>query len=329
MVLLLVLLLSPKVSAQSLFDGVPEPSMENYAQIWEQITGLPYRPDSSTLLLGQELSQGVFELVAVQPSDIPSEAVVAVVGSVQPLTIYPHSWILPWEYRFTVTGDNYTFDATVTFSSRSTAALIETNTGLLSPIVADLGDIRIEITDGMGDEVVIGDTTDLTALLPFGTVTDISTADMIAERIAALAAYEGDPIDLNAPPLFDPDDDTYTITHDELLCQAGCQSTYDSNIQLCRNAFFTNLRNCKIRALVAVGGGCVSAIGGRLCSLIPGLQHVTLPVCCAAGGVIGGTATYLACRAIARNNFSRCMDDAFERFRLCMLLNCGIEIYEE
>ena len=57
MVLMLVLLLSPKVSAQSLFDGVPEPSMENYAQIWEQITGLPYRPDSSTLLLGQELSQ--------------------------------------------------------------------------------------------------------------------------------------------------------------------------------------------------------------------------------------------------------------------------------
>lgn len=315
--------LTTRVHAQ-LFDGLPDPTIENYAITWDAITGLEYRPGASSLMLGTELGSGYYELVAFQHETESGNAIAMVVGTAYILEEYNYNWLLPYtkEYAYDDGTNDFTFR--IDTSSTAAAVLIDADNGLSVTAVADIASIQMEITGGTGPDVEVNEQAGMFSLIPFGFVADPMEAGEIAARIAALSAYTGPPIDPN-PGSGDPGGGGNPPTQISLSCEDKCMNTYNTGIAICNNNLDGALHNCGLSLGGWAAEGCAG--GALLCTVVP-IPGVSQLACCVLGGAGNMITQVFLCKARAENEFDTCAANAWEEYRLCMLNECGIVIAE-
>ena len=306
-----------RAPAQHLFDGLPDPSMDNYADLWETITGLDYR-EGSALLVGEEFADDYYELVAFQAETEPGNGVAPVVGTIQIVESFPHEWLMPTFNTFNMNDGTNNFDFSWELCSSTGGVWIESNTGFSSPMVAGIGTNTIEIVGGTGPDVVIGETVTFRIITPLGPTDSLLDASMIAERIATFDIYKGDPIDPNVDdplgPGRGPDGAPGTPA-------AMCLNAYNTAMSICNNNLAADMRKCTKTAIKNGLGGC--AAGGIACSVIPP-QWVSIPACCSIGFVAAKHASLALCRSNAQTDYDTCQANAYANLQLCLLNNAGI-----
>ena len=319
--------------AQNDFYGLPLPSIGNYIALWEQITGIPYRDEGSTLLVGDSLGNNKYELWAVQMPTSTDDALSILVGTITVHQQYNYTWVLPVQGTMTVSSGSMdpinnpngwgTVDIFVTLDPKASSIDFVSNIGDHFPLVADFMPITFEALDGSGS------TASMQALLPYGVPSDILSGNTIAELIATFPEYTGDVVDPNtsggggSPP---NGGNNQIATQEDIDCAGLCALQRKLANSICTNNLNGNLRTCRDGILLGAGGGCLGALA--LCAKVPWLLTPTGPwsvaVCCAGGAIIGGGSEYFTCKAIATSNAKTCYDNADAAYGYCMSAICHI-----
>ena len=324
---------SPRVQAQllfptrseKLFGGIPEPSMWQYANLWEGITGLPWREQTSTLFLGEQLPDNTFELVAHQVETEPSNGIVMPVGTVEILEQYPYTWLLPYSLTYEIDDNPDVSEASMTSVFEAASVLITANNGFESNAVAGIVTMTITATVG-GNNGTTEETVTVSILVPLGLTEGPVLADQIAKRIAAMAIYDGDPIDPNTGASSRQPNFKGT-TPVRPSCSQLCQNAYNTAKAICRNNFRNDLNTCALISPGAAIVGCATA--ARLCTVLPLPPGVGQGACCVLGGLVGVGLEIYICTTIAQNTFDTCLSNAFLNLSLCLLNNCNIIIADD
>src|SRR5690606_22381216 len=144
----LVLAPAQSVQAQELFDGLPAPSMAQYESMWETITGLDYREESSALVVGEAVQPGEFELIAFQAETAPGNGVVTPVGTVTISESHTYQWLLPYVRIDELDDGTNDFEFSITNAMSAAAVFIDADNGVNSWAVAISGSMTVEILDG-------------------------------------------------------------------------------------------------------------------------------------------------------------------------------------
>ena len=299
-----------RVHAQGLFDGLPDPSMDNYADMWETITSLDYREDASALFVGEHIADDFYELVAFQAETQPGNSVAEVVGTIQIVDTYSWDWLLPYIGTYTYDDGMMAFDFTIDFVSSTASVWVESDNGFSSPAVVVVGDMTIETDDGDGT---------FKSITPLGFVDNVIDACEIAERIAIFEPYEGDPIDPNTGRSGPEDPDG------GLPPGAKCLNAYRTSLNICQNKLNASLRKCN---LPGVAGGVTTGCAAGILAC----KKLKIPVpkiCCVVGGLGGGSAVIAVCRSNAMINFDTCEQNAWLKYKLCMQNNLGVIVVDK
>lgn len=307
--------LTTRVQAQ-LFDGLPKPSHEQYGLMWETITGYDYVEDASSLFLGYEVggNTDTFELVAFQPAqDGGTETIAAPVGTITVLESHPYQWLLPFRHVFDVDDGTDQYQVSVELSLGAAAVHFTCDNGVVEYGVSVVCTTTIEVLSGTGDDV--GDIATYTIIVPLGFVDDPLEAAEIAQRIADMDIYDGDPIDPNdmwVGGSIKIDPDRYS----------ECDSDYNFDMAICRSNLKGASKKCIFSLFGGMGAGCTG--GALLCTLVPP-PGVGALACCVVGGAAGGIAGVGTCAAMAQWDFDTCARNAYINRLRCEQLKAESE----
>ncbi len=302
--------------SEKLFGSIPEPSMGQYANLWEGITGLTYREQTSTLFMGEQLSDNTFELIAHQAETDPGNGVVSVVGTIEILEQYPYLWLLPYELNYEIDDNPDITHASMTCILEAASVVITASNGFVSDAVAGIVTNIASVTTITGVE----ETGTFSIFVPLGLIEGPVLAGQIAERIAAMEIYDEDQINPNVDPSRSESGTAPAVVQIP-SCTQRCTNAYNTAMDICRNNLRNDLHSCANNTLLVGGGGC--ATGALLCSF---LTPIGQAVCCGIG-VLGGAALHLyVCTSNAQYTFDTCQANAFAIFSLCLHNNCGVVI---
>ena len=304
-----------RVQAQ-LFDGLPKPSHEQYGLMWETITGYDYVEDASALFLGYEVggNTDTFELVAFQPAqDGGTETIAAPVGTITVLESHPYQWLLPFRHVFDADDGTDQYQVAVELSLGAAAVHFTGDNGVVEYGVSVMCTTTMEVLSGTGDDV--GETATYTIIVPLGFVNDPLEAAEIAQRIADMDIYDGDPIDPN-----DMRFGSFEINPDRQ--HRICDTNYKFDIAICHSILKGASKKCIFALPAGMIAGCVS--GAPLCALVPPPGAPAI-ACCVVGGAAGGIAGVVACETKAQWDFDTCARNAYINWLRCEQLEAERE----
>ena len=134
-----------------------------------------------------------------------------------------------------------------------------------------------------------------TIIVPLGFADDPLEAAEIAQRIADMDIYDGDPID--------PNDMRFGLIKFDSERGTKCDSIRNTDEAICKSNMIGDLQKCAALTAGGAAGGC--AVGVKVCGWLPP-PGPALAICCGLGGIAGGVATLSTCVSIAQADFDTC-----------------------